>query len=222
MKRWETWIYAACILVANTGLVTGAVATWGYYYPDRVIAGEFYRLLTHPFVHVSAYHLLLDGSAFLMLYAMLKESSLARRTLYLLGTHIGCLIGVTFVLPLHDSIGYAGLSGIAHGLMAIWALECLQSKERDTVVVGWITFGIVLGKALYEAFSSQMLFSFMHSSFIGQPISVSHLSGILGGVFTFAVLHCCGSWLRVRPMAGDCGGKFRHHMMEPRGCSDTS
>ncbi|MCH8192856.1 MAG: rhombosortase [Planctomycetes bacterium] len=206
MKRWETWIYAACILVANIGLVTGTVATWGYYYPDRVIAGEFYRLLTHPFVHVSGYHLLLDGSAFLMLYAMLRESSLVRRTIYLLGTHIGCVIGVTLALPLHESIGYAGLSGIAHGLMAIWALECLQSKERDTVIVGWITFGVVLGKALYEALSSQMLFSFMHNSLIGQPISVSHLSGILGGVLSFGLLRCRGSWLCVRPMDGDCRG----------------
>ena len=217
MKRWETWIYAACILVANIGLVTGAVATWGYYYPDRVIAGEFYRLLTHPFVHVSAYHLLLDGSAFLMLYAMLKESSLARRTLYLLGTHIGCLIGVTFVLPLHDSIGYAGLSGIAHGLMAIWALECLQSKERDTAIVGGVTLAVVLGKSLYEALSSQMLFSFMHNSLIGQPISVSHLSGILGGVLTFGLLQ----WQRTKgPVEGDCRGRPRHNSMERRSCSD--
>ena len=217
MKRWEIWIYGACIAIANLSLLNGSVATGGYYYPDRVIAGEFYRLLTHPFVHVSGYHLLLDGSAFLMLYAMLKESSLVRRTLYLLGAHIGCVIGVTMVLPLHDSIGYAGLSGIAHGLMAVWALECLQSKERDIVIVGWMTFGMVLGKALYEAFSSQMLFSFMHNSLIGQPISVSHLSGILGGVLSFGLL----KWQRTKgSVEGDCRGRLRHNSMERRSCSD--
>lgn len=215
MKRWEIWIYGACIVLANLSLLNGSVATAGYYYPDRVIAGEFYRLLTHPFVHVSGYHLLLDGSAFLMLCAMLKERCRVKRTLYLLGAHIGCVIGVTIVLPLHDSIGYAGLSGIAHGLMAVWALECTQSKERETVIVGWMTFGIVLGKALYEALSSQMLFSFMHSSLIGQPISVSHLSGILGGVLSIGLLRRRRSWVCARPVDGDCRGKG-----PARNCSD--
>ena len=187
MKRREIWIYIACIVWANLGLLNGSVATAGYYYPDKVLNGEFYRLLTHPFVHVSWYHLLLDGSAFLMLYAMLKETSLVRRTMYLLGAHIGCLIGVTLTLPIHNSIGYAGLSGIAHGLMAVWALECLQTKEKNTVTVGWITFGLVLGKAIYEALSSHMLFSLIHTSLIGQPVAISHLGGILGATLAFGL-----------------------------------
>jgi rhomboid family GlyGly-CTERM serine protease len=194
-QRWELWIYTVMLVVANMGLARGFVATAWYYYPEQVFAGQWYRLVTHAFVHVSGYHLLLDGSAFLMLYVMLKQPSRMKRTLYVWGANLGCVVGVTTVLPTHGSLGYAGLSGIAHGLMAVWALECLvESHDKTIQRIGWITLGIVLSKALFEACSGGVVFSFMHGNLMGHPIGISHLSGIIGACLAFALCR-----IKIRP-----------------------
>ena len=185
--------YLLALILANLGLLGGSVLTQGYYYPSRVLSGELYRLITHPFVHVSWLHLLLDGTAFLMLYSMLETQSWIKRTAYVLGAHVGCTLGVTLSLGWGESIGYAGLSGIAHGLMAVWALELLDQPNKALWPIGTWTLIIVTGKALYEAVFNRMLFDFMHSGLIGQPIAISHLSGIIGACVAFGL---CRRWSR--------------------------
>jgi membrane associated rhomboid family serine protease len=184
--------YLIALFLANAGLVSGSVFVQGYYYPHRVLTGEFYRLFTHPFVHVSWWHLLLDGTAFLALYAMLETPSWIRRTAYVLGAHLGCTLGVTWNLGWGESIGYAGLSGIAHGLMAVWALELLFHPKCTLRPIGTWTLIIVTGKALCEALSGRMLFDFMHAGRMGQPIAISHLSGIIGACVVFALYRAWG------------------------------
>jgi rhomboid family GlyGly-CTERM serine protease len=187
-QKWELWIYVAMLVAANMGLLWGSVATDWYYYPEHVLSGQWYRVFTHAFVHVSWYHLLLDGSAFLMLYTMLRQPNAVKRTLYVVGANLGCVVGVTLVLPAQGSLGYAGLSGIAHGLMAVWALECIaESRNKTTQRMGWITLGIVLGKALIEAVYGGVVFAFMHGNLMGQPIGISHLSGILGAGLAYGL-----------------------------------
>jgi hypothetical protein len=111
-----------------------------------------------------------------------------KRTLYVLGANLGCVVGVTLVLPAQGSLGYAGLSGIAHGLMAVWALEnMVETQDRTCHRVGWITLGIVLGKALIEAIHGGAVFAFMHGNLMGQPIGISHLSGILGAGLAYGL-----------------------------------
>jgi rhomboid family GlyGly-CTERM serine protease len=187
-QKWELWIYMAMLVAANMGLLWGSVATAWYYYPERMLSGQWYRVLTHAFVHVSWYHLLLDGSAFLMLYAMLRQPNTMKRTLYVLGANLGCVVGVTLVLPAQGSLGYAGLSGIAHGLMAVWALEnMVETQDKTCHRVGWITLAIVVGKALIEAIHGSAVFAFMHGNLMGQPIGISHLSGILGAGLAYGL-----------------------------------
>ena len=183
--------YLAALLLANVGLLGGSVLMQGYYFPNRVLNGEFYRLITHPFVHVSWLHLLLDGTAFLVLYAMLETPNWLKRTAYVLGAHLGCTAGVTLSLGWSESIGYAGLSGIAHGLMAVWALELLDQPDKTLWPIGTWTFIIVTFKALYEAVFDRMVFDFMHSGLMGQPIAISHLSGIIGACIAFGL---CRQW----------------------------
>jgi len=184
----ELWIYAAMLVAANIGLLWNSVATAWYFYPEHVLSGQWYRVFTHAFVHVSWYHLLMDGSAFLMLYAMLRQSNYKKRTLYVLGANLGCVVGVTMVLPAQGSLGYAGLSGIAHGLMAVWALEnIIETPDRTSQRIGWITLGVVLTKALIEAVHGGVVFAFMHGNLMGQPIGLSHLSGILGAGLAYGL-----------------------------------
>lgn len=187
-KKWELWIYVGMLAAANIGLVWDSVATGLYYYPEQVLKGQWYRVLTHGFVHVSWYHLLLDGSAFLMLYAMLRQPDTKKRILYVLGANLGCVVGVTLVLPIQGSLGYAGLSGVAHGLMAVWALESIVETENKTdQLTGWVTLTLVVSKALVEAVQGSVVFAFMHGNLMGQPIGISHLSGVLGACLAYGL-----------------------------------
>lgn len=80
--------------------------------------------------------------------------------------------------------GLCGLSGIAHGLMAVSALEMIGqrgpgSPERHA---GLVCFLLVVGKASVEALSGRMFFAFLHFGLMGEPVAVSHAGGIIGGL----------------------------------------
>src|SRR5687768_12103865 len=83
--RAELIAFAVVIAVANASLLWNQWNAPLAFFPTHVAHGEWWRILTHPFVHVSWYHLLLDGSAFLMLYAELAHWTTQRRL-----SAIGC------------------------------------------------------------------------------------------------------------------------------------
>jgi len=70
---WDIWIVAAAVVVANLRLPAGGSTDNLALVPAKVAAGEWWRLLTHPFAHITVYHLLLDGVPFFLLYPFLDE-----------------------------------------------------------------------------------------------------------------------------------------------------
>ena len=121
--------------------------------PQAVQAGEWWRLFTHPFVHVTWYHLLLDGAAFLALYHSLIEASTVRRLIYVFAAGAGSLLVSWAAAPGISASGLCGLSGIAHGLMAVSALELIGTQPPGSTErrMGQIGFILVVGKAAVEA-----------------------------------------------------------------------
>lgn len=200
MKRWEIYIYALLVAGLNLPLAVGSVAKSMIFSPHHVVDGQLWRIFTHPFVHVSWYHLLLDATAFFLLYVQLAEQSRIKRTLYVVGCGISSLLAAIFVQGGIDSIGYCGLSGIAHGLMAVCALEMIRSVSSNKSVkpVGVLCLGLLIGKCLVEAFTGRMVFSFFHTDLIGSPVALAHGGGVLGGCVmymvsngrSFALSHC--------------------------------
>jgi hypothetical protein len=69
--RLELLFFALILAIANAPLPGGVWQQQLVFFPGSLASGEWWRLVTHPLVHVSWYHLLLDGAAFLMLYAEL-------------------------------------------------------------------------------------------------------------------------------------------------------
>src|SRR5204863_8756069 len=69
--KLELIAFALILIIANAPLLGGSWRGQVVFFPGAVGSGEWWRVFTHPFVHVSWYHLLLDGAAFLMLYAEL-------------------------------------------------------------------------------------------------------------------------------------------------------
>src|SRR5206468_4011565 len=119
--------------------------------------------------HVTWYHLLLDGSAFLMLYQSLLEERLARRMGYVVAAAAGSLVLAWTTAFL--GAGLCGLSGIAHGLMAVSALELVSRHPPESAEarIGFISFSFVICKAALEAVTGRMLFGFLDFGLLGQP-----------------------------------------------------
>src|SRR5215475_5684604 len=124
--------------------------------PDAVRAGEWWRLLTHPFVHVTWYHLLLDGLAFFILYQSLQEPRGSLRLLYVLASAFGSLL-----FSWSSGTGLCGLSGVAHGLMAVSSIEVISKGPAAERLMGLATFCLVVSKAAFEAITGHMFFGFL-------------------------------------------------------------
>src|SRR4051812_39849730 len=123
--RIEIGLLGILLLCLNTTLLMGQCNTSFIYQPGAIRAGEWWRALTFPFVHVTWYHLVLDGSAFFLLYKELAEFPLWKRLVSLLASAAGSLLISVWVDPTLELKGLCGLSGIAHGLMVISALELM-------------------------------------------------------------------------------------------------
>jgi len=71
------WVLAVLLLLANGHLWGLRYAEWLIFLPDAVAAGEWWRAITHPFVHASWWHLALDGIAFALAYRGLDSRATA-------------------------------------------------------------------------------------------------------------------------------------------------
>ena len=189
-KRIELFIFLALLLCINIPLFQGQRFPSLSFVPDRVAAGEWWRILTHPFAHVSWYHLLIDASAFLFLYRGLIETSWRKRAMYAAICALGSL-SASMLSPAILTGGLCGLSGAAHGLMAVSALEmaCIKTAHSTLRRAGIIALCVVVAKSMFEAITGNVVLSFLHIGDVGTPLTLSHAGGALAGIVAFAVLN---------------------------------
>jgi rhomboid family GlyGly-CTERM serine protease len=194
-KLLEFLVFAALLIVFNFPLLYGSFFDSMIFLPESVIRGEWWRIFSHPFVHLSWYHFLLDAGAFLLLYNGIEEQNPLRRILYVAACGMGSLTLSTAVAPAIHTQGLCGLSGTAHGLMAISALETMRSSTSDKKLfrVGVITFAVVVIKSIVEVLTGQVLFAFLHFGMVGSPIAVCHAGGVLSGIIAFLVIWTPGN-----------------------------
>ncbi len=184
LRRPELMLFVALLTLFNVPVLAGSCFHSMAFLPQAVESGQWWRLFTHPFVHVTWYHLLLDGAAFLMLYHSLIEASVVRRLVYVFAAGAGSLLVSWASAPGISTGGLCGLSGIAHGLMAVSALELVAGQAPGSTEwrIGQVSFMLVVGKAALEALSGRMLFTFLHFGLMGDPVAVSHAGGVVGGL----------------------------------------
>lgn len=183
MRQKELMVLIAAMVALNLPMLFGQSNHGFIFLIDCVLEGQWYRFFTAPFVHVSIYHLLIDGLAFVMLYASLPYATMRQRLGSLLGIHAAVMLGVAGFGA--ADLGYCGLSGIDHGLMVVWCLEMMRSGEKTVRYAGLVGLVITAGKSLYEVASGQMAFEFLHLGSIGTPIVCSHLAGVIGGIAVY-------------------------------------
>lgn len=197
VRQLELLVFAVLIAVFSGPVLFGSVRQSMIFQPAAVCSGEWWRLITHPFVHVTWYHLLLDGAAFLLLYHGLLEATVVRRLGYVAAGGAGSLLLSWLAAGAVSDSGLCGLSGIAHGLMAVSALELLANPARSLAEIrmGIVMFAAVVGKAAIEAITGQVFFEFLHFGLVGAPVAVSHAGGIVG---CLAVVLCSQTFGRTR------------------------
>jgi len=185
-SRRNFCLFAILLLILNAvAILTGSVGCFTYL-PGALVTGEWWRILTHPFVHVTWYHLLLDGAAFLALYASLANRTAFERLLFVSGGAAGSLLLSLVAWPPLGRQGLCGLSGIAHGLMAVSGMEMIRSHGGTAGRIGWISLAIVCTKSVVEALTGHVLFASFHFGMVGAPVAVCHLGGVLGGFAAYA------------------------------------
>lgn len=195
-------IWTAILLMVNYPLFIGDVRSQLIFFPDVVLTGQWWRILTHPFVHLSWYHLLLDGVAFVVLYHLLEESRNIVRLFYSMTAGMGALLFSVLVDPAIYQRGLCGLSGAAHGLMVISALEMLRHRQQRSL--GLLCLGIVVAKSIYELCSGQVFLESLHMGLTGQPVAASHAGGVLGGLLAFFSIKIISSITTNRKERADC------------------
>lgn len=173
----KQWILFIGLLIACNGLFDPAALT---YVPEKVLAGEWWRVWTHCFVHVSWYHLLMDAGAVALLWHGLLLPSAKKRGLLF----IACLLGSAGVATLTSPLdsGLCGLSGIAHGLMIFSGLEYAIHPDAALRRCGWICVTVVALKSGWEAYTGTVLFAGLHFGEIANPIATCHAGGTLGAL----------------------------------------
>lgn len=174
----------------NLPLLAGGFATTFVFLPDKVSAGEWWRVFTHPFVHVSLYHLVLDASVFFLLYSELRDKTRFARFTLLLAAGAGSLLASLWAAPMIQTRGLCGLSGIAHGLAAVSALEVMRgAKDKTLWRLGLASLLLVVGKSMMEAVTGHIAFESLHFGQLGFPIAVCHAGGVLGALLAWLGIH---------------------------------
>ena len=80
----DTWIFFNILMVTNIHLISVNFYSPFIFSSAAWLTGQWWRLFTYPFVHVSLYHLLLDGAAFLLLYQGLEEQNPSIKVFYII------------------------------------------------------------------------------------------------------------------------------------------
>jgi rhomboid family GlyGly-CTERM serine protease len=186
-KHWPIWAWAAVLAAVNFPLLWGEVRSGMIFFPDAVHSGQWWRVATFALVHLSWYHLLLDAGGFLLLYSCLEEKRGTAKLFYILGAACGTLLLSLAMDPAVSQQGLAGLSGIAHGLMAVSAVEMLRTRTQRSW--GCVSLAIVVLKSAHELWSGHVVFEFLHMGMCGQPIAASHAGGVIGGLLAYALFN---------------------------------
>jgi len=172
------------LIVANLHLMTGNFNTSLVFMPKEAYDGEWWRYITHPFVHLSWYHLMLDASAFFILYSGLTGAMFIRLFYVLICGAFSLIFAIHFA-PQTETYGLCGLSGIAHGLMAISSLEMM--REKETFKIGAVSLIALIAKSIYEVITGQVFFEFLYFGLCGTPIIACHTGGVVGGIVGYLI-----------------------------------
>ncbi len=141
-------------------------------------AGQWWRLLSGHWVHLSLRHAVLNALGLALMWALFARDYSPRQWL---GIVLGAILAIDAGLWLMDSTlqWYVGSSGVLHGVMAAGTLAHLKRREAD----GWVLLAFLAGKLAYEHLVGPLPFSGT-----ADVVTDAHLFGVIGGAAVAACL----------------------------------
>lgn len=151
---------------------TESAILFGAYYKSLIVAGEFWRLLSCGFIHVSAMHLLVNMFALGNIGRFMEIQVGAKK--YLTIIIVSIIGGSIFQFIVAGNSVAVGLSGGLYGLVAAYTyLLCVTGAIKDPVIKS----------NLIRIYLINLMINFMP----GVAYS-AHLGGYIFGVFVMAIM----------------------------------
>lgn len=183
----RTWEIPFLILVlalsnffpAGFGSAAQNLALW----PSAIVDGQWWRLITFALVHISPYHLALDGISFLGLFGQLEGNYRQRWGRVLLCTLMSGIVPLLFSSEI-GQVGLVGLSGAAHGIMLIICLQMARSPERLLRRMSIVFASGLIVKTVLEQVGFAATFHAWHAGEVGVPMPLCHLGGLVGSLLS--------------------------------------
>ncbi len=142
--------------------------------------GELWRLITGHFFHTNGFHLLLNLSALILLWALHGQFyTLKSYSLLFISSAMICSLGLFYFSP--DIKQYVGLSGVLHGIFIFGAVMDIRKND----ITGYLLFiglWLKIGHEQYYGASEDV------ANLINASVAIdAHLWGAVGGL----LFSCC-------------------------------
>jgi len=159
------------------------------YNRDALEAGEFWRLLTGHFVHLSLTHVLLNLAGLALVVWIVGHAFSWSQWLFVMFVSIVIIdAGFWFLSP--ELAWYVGISGLLNGILAAGLVIGIAERDPGSVVLAVV----VLAKLTWEQTVGPLPGS--ESTSGGDVVVIAHIYGAAGGLLSAALL-----WRSARPAA---------------------
>ena len=178
--------YLSCAVCVAVVLLLSALepfsSQWLEFNRNRIDQGQWWRLLTCHWVHLSLLHAMGNIGGLALLAAItrrtVKDSVLAWLLLW-----CSCITGLGLILLAADLQRYVGLSGVLHGVLMVAPFLASGYSRR----VALLFAGLIVVKVLWEQtpfYSDQAIMAIIG----GRVETRAHLLGVIaGGIWLLAM-----------------------------------
>ena len=150
---------------------------WLGFYSDKIVNGEFWRLITGQLLHTNLPHLLLNIAGLILISLLHSQYYSTKDFIFILLISLG-FIGVGILLITSYS-HYAGLSGVLHSFMVYGALQDIKHQ----LYTGWILLLAIFVKVFNEVIFGASEYT---ETLINASVALeAHLLGVIVGISLF-------------------------------------
>lgn len=182
LSRAAYWQVPVMLIVVSVVIAAFGDVGREYLKYDRpsIEAGQYWRLLSGHFAHLSNSHTLLNLAGLVVSWLLVGRNYSSRQWLIVLLISL-CTISAGFWFIDTSLLWYVGLSGALHGLMIAGAVGGLKTLPTESVVI----CVLVASKLTYEQLIGPLPGS--ESTSGGSVVVNAHLYGTIGGLGAAAI-----------------------------------
>lgn len=175
-KQHSLLVVSLALLAFCAFIFDSAINSFFVYQYQLISQGELWRLFTGHFFHTNGFHLLLNLSALVLLWALHGQFYTVKNYgLLLFSCAAICSLGLFYFSP--EIKQYVGLSGVLHGVFVFGAMMDIRHGDKTGYL---LLLGLVL-KIAHEQYygASQDV-----KALIDANVAIdAHLWGAVGGLF---------------------------------------